>query len=129
MPSLASLLLPHREISRDAEEKATLTPVPYRVRLWRDFSHLPQMGSLLAGYPLTLTGKNKTRSSIFNESWQCFCFLQLPSPKMKRRTPSESLGKGWKSYHDLKCICVRNNKNFNYQHILPLLFLHVVASF
>ena len=83
--------------SRDAEEKATRTLVSYRVGHSRDFSQLPQMGSLLAGYLLwwTLTEKNKTRSSIFNESWKGLCFLQPPSPKVKRRTPSESLEKGW----------------------------------
>jgi len=47
-------------------------------------------------YGELLRKKNKTRSSIFNESWQDLCFLQPPSPKMKRRTPSESLEKGWK---------------------------------
>ena len=49
-----------------------------------------------ATYGEVLRKKNKTRSSIFNESWKGLCFLQPPSPKVKRRTPSESLEKGWK---------------------------------
>ena len=88
-------------------------------------------GELARGLPVTVNSyKNKTRYSIFNESWQGLCFLQLPSPKMKRRTPSESLEKGQKKLSRPEMhICVRNNKTFNSQQMLPLLFLHVVASF
>ena len=121
---------PSRDIARCGGKGRTHSR-PYRVRLSRDFSQPPQMGSLLAGYLLrwTLTGKTKQCIQFSMNLGRVFVFYNPPPPRWNEEPLQSHLKKARKSYPDLKCICVRNNKNFNYQQILPLLFLHVVASF
>ena len=131
MPSLASLLLPHREISRDAEEKAARTPVPIACGSRVTSHNHPKWGaySRATCYGELLREKTKQCIQFSMNLGRVFVFYNPPPPRWNEEPLQSHLKKARKSYPDLKCICVRNNKNFNYQQILPLLFLHVVASF
>ena len=73
----------------------------------------------------------KKQNKIFNFQWilEGSLFFTTPLPQSETKNPFRVTWKRLEKVITTWNACLRNNKNFNYQQILPLLFLHVVASF
>ena len=91
----------------------------------------PPNGELARGLPVTVNSYGKKYNKIFNfqRILEGSLFSTTPLPQSETKNPFRVTWKRLEKVITTWNACVRKNKNFNCQHILPLLFLQVVASF